>query len=98
MKKRSNDQELFTVLQAILEGVNQLNSHKKEYLTIEEAAVIFGVSKSYIYKLTSGKKVNFYKPSGKVIFISRSEFEDHIKSGRVTSNDDIKDFVNKIKL
>ena len=41
--------------------------------SLSEAAIYLGFSKSFLYKLTSEKKIPFYKPNGKLLFFSRSE-------------------------
>ena len=40
----------------------------KKILCSKEAAEYLGVSTSFLYKLTSGGRITFYKPSGKLIY------------------------------
>lgn len=56
----------------------------KNVLTIDDAAVLTGMSKSHIYKLTCSRQIPFYKPSGKVLFFDREELEGWLKQNRVT--------------
>lgn len=39
----------------------------KEFISLDEAARFLGFKKSYLYKLTSTKKIPFYKYGGRVI-------------------------------
>lgn len=48
----------------------------KELLTIKEASVYLGIAKSYLYKLTSAKKIPHYKPNGKLVYFKRKKLYD----------------------
>jgi excisionase family DNA binding protein len=48
----------------------------KAVLTFEEAASYTGLSKSYLYKLTSTAKIPCYKPQGKMIYFDRLELDN----------------------
>jgi excisionase family DNA binding protein len=55
-------------------------------LNIDQAVALLGYSKLYLYKLTSKKKVPYYKPNGGKIYFSRAEligFMKRIKSAAV---------------
>ena len=54
----------------------------KRILTFEEASEYSGISRSYLYKLTSAKKIPFYKPSGKLVFFLRTELENWLLQNR----------------
>ena len=45
----------------------------KEVLTFDEAAIYTGLSKSYLYKLTSGGAIPHYKPNGKMCYFNKAE-------------------------
>jgi excisionase family DNA binding protein len=62
---------------------------QKSVLTFDEAAKFTGLSKSYLYKLTSTQKVPHYKPMGKLCYFDRVELEAWIKSNRVSTIDEI---------
>ena len=55
----------------------------KDLITLNECANVLGLSRSYLYKLTSTNQIPFYKPMGKKIFFSLKEVEDWAKRGRV---------------
>ena len=62
----------------------------KPVLTSEEAARYMGVSMSYLYKLTMGRKVPHYKsPTGKMCYFNRSELEEWMQSNRVSTDVEI---------
>ena len=56
----------------------------KNVLTIDDAAVLTGMSKSHLYKLTCSKQIPFYRPNGKLLFFDRLELESWLKQNRVT--------------
>ena len=58
---------------------------KNDALTIDDVAVLTGMSKSHIYKLTCSKQIPFYRPSGKLIYFSRLELEGWLKQNRVNT-------------
>jgi len=62
----------------------------KEVLTFDEAANFTGLSKSYLYKLTSGQKIPFYKPTGKLCYFNRLELQAWLQQNRIATTDEIK--------
>lgn len=63
----------------------------KNVLTLEDVAVLTGLSKSHLYKMTCYKKIPHYKPNGKQIYFDRKEIEDWMKRNKVVSNDEIEE-------
>ena len=61
----------------------------KEILTIEEAAEFLSVSKSYLYKQTSAQRIPHYKPTGKRCYFRRSELEEWILAGGISTQEEI---------
>lgn len=61
----------------------------KDVLTFNEAAEYTGLSKSYLYKLTSSQRIPFYKPMGKCVFFNRLELEAFLQQNRVSTVDEI---------
>lgn len=61
----------------------------KVMLTTDEAAAYLGVSKSYIYRLTSRNEIPCYKPLGKMCYFDRSELEEWIRSNRAATDAEI---------
>ena len=62
----------------------------KDYFTVDEVADYLGVSKSKVYKMTSTHVIDYYKPSGKTIYISRSDLNDWICGTRIASDEEIR--------
>ncbi len=62
---------------------------QKEILTFDEASRYTGISKSWLYKLTSQKQIPHYKPSGKLCFFDRAELDSWIKQNRVSTTEEI---------
>ena len=62
---------------------------QKEVLNFDEACRFTGLGKSYMYKLTSGQRVPFYKPFGKMCFFSRVELENWLLQNPVKTIDEI---------
>ena len=57
----------------------------KDYLDVGEAAKYLGVSKAEIYYLTSKKKLPYFCPGGKKVYIYKQELNHYISSGHVES-------------
>lgn len=47
--------------------------HTKNVLSFEEASRFLNLSKSYLYKLTSGNLIPHYKPQGKRLYFEKTE-------------------------
>lgn len=62
---------------------------KKTVLNFDEAAEYTGLSKSFLYKLTSASKIPHFKPSGKNIFFDRTEIETWLKRNPIKTNEEI---------
>ena len=60
----------------------------KNVLTIEDVALLTGISKSHLYKLTCTKQIPFYKPNGKYVFFDRLEVENWLKQNRVITKEE----------
>lgn len=60
----------------------------KDVLTFDDVAVLTGLSKSYLYKLTSTHKIPYYKPNGKLVYFNREEIENWQLQNRVQPIDE----------
>lgn len=65
------------------------NLYRKRLLTIEQASMVSGVSKSYIQKLVASKKLSHSKPTGKLIFIHRRDLENFLSQNYIASHDEV---------
>lgn len=61
----------------------------KNVLCFDDVALLTGLSKSHLYKLTCAHKIPHYKPNGKQIYFDRIELESWMKQNRVTTTQEI---------
>lgn len=61
----------------------------KNVLCLEDVALLTGLSKSHLYKLTCSHQIPFYKPNGKQIYFDRMEVENWMKQNRVATTNEI---------
>lgn len=67
-----------------LEAIERMTTlAAKNVFTFEEAALITGLQKSYLYQLTSKHEIPFYKPNNKMLYFDRKELEEWMKRNRV---------------
>lgn len=57
----------------------------KNVLTLEDAALLTGLSKSHLYRLTCTHQIPYYKPNGKQIYFDRAELEAWMRQNRVAT-------------
>ncbi len=71
----------------IIEQLNRIERYSmiaaKSMLTIDEAAIFTGLSKSWLYKATCTHTLPHYKPNGKIIYFDRSELDAWMKQNRI---------------
>ena len=63
----------------------------KDVLTLEEAALFMGISKSSLYKMTHKHDLPFYRPNGKLIYFEKSELVKWMRQNRAMSDEEIKE-------
>lgn len=56
-----------------LDRLEKLLIGQKEVLTFDEASDYTGISRSYLYKLTSSGKIPHSKPNGKMLFFEKKK-------------------------
>ena len=59
-----------------LDRIERLLASQKKVLNFDDVCDYTGISKSYLYKLTSQKRIPFSKPNGKVIFFDKEELDN----------------------
>jgi excisionase family DNA binding protein len=72
-------------LEEISNYISQQVISQKTTMNLSEAATYAGVSKSYLYKLTSTRQIAFYRPASKLIFFKRTELDAWILQTRLAS-------------
>ena len=78
-------------LEELSQKISELSPSTKEILSFDEAVTYLAVSRSYLYKLTSGGEIPHYKPSGKLIFFKRSEINAWIFKNRISTKEETVD-------
>lgn len=61
----------------------------KEMFTPEEAAKYLGISLSHMYRLTSNNEITKYKPTGKLMYISKAELNQWMKQNEILSDQEL---------
>jgi len=56
----------------------------KRALSIDDACLLSGISKSHLYKLTCKHLIPHYKPNGKMVYFDKTELENWLLQNRVT--------------
>ena len=59
-----------------LDRLEKLLVGQKEVMTFEETCDYTGISRSYLYKLTSSGNIPHSKPNGKLIFFEKKKLND----------------------
>ena len=62
-------------LETRVQELEQMVFMNKNVLSFEEASRFLNLSKSYLYKLTSGNLIPHYKPQGKMLYFEKAELE-----------------------
>ena len=73
----------------ILDRLNKIERYTllaaKNVLCLDDVAMLTGLSKSHLYKLTCSHQIPHYKPNGKQMYFDRMEIEGWMKQNRVIS-------------
>jgi excisionase family DNA binding protein len=67
-----NNHQIETDLSQIKGFISQQALAQKETMNLEEAAMYLGISTSYLYKLTSARKISFFRMGKKLIRFKKS--------------------------
>ena len=77
-----------------LQNIEELLLTQKTVLKLDEVILLTGLSKSYLYKLTSTGGIPCYKPQGKHIYFKKTEVEDWLLQNRKTTTIEIDEMAN----
>jgi excisionase family DNA binding protein len=93
------DSNLLPYIKEIILLLEKGRLAQKEILALQEACEYLQISPSFMYKLTSYRKIPFYVPNGKLIYFKRSELDNwtthHRFKASIEPQNDIEDLVNK---
>ena len=73
----------------LLMDIKLLLQQNKSILNANEACALLGISKNYLYRLTSQDKIKYYRPYGKLMFFDREELISSLKQNEVKSQNEI---------
>ncbi len=68
----------------------------KEVLTLEEAALFMGISRSTLYKMTHSSAIPFYRPNGKLIYFEKSELLAWMRTNRSMTEEEANEKAHEI--
>lgn len=77
-----------------LERIEKLLLGSKRVLTLDEASEYAGISRSYLYKLTSQGKIPHSKPNGKLIFFDMEKLNSWLLRNRRQSDSELEEQAN----
>ncbi len=83
-------------LQHRLQIVENVLFAGKEVLTLEEAAIFLGMTKSAMYKMTHKQVIPFYRPNGKMVYFEKSELLAWLRINRIASEAEITEASHKV--
>lgn len=61
----------------------------KDLLSAGEAAPMLDIGLSQLYRLTSERRIQYYKPADGRIYFKRSDLETYVLTGNVSTQDEI---------
>lgn len=72
-----------------LNRIEAASLSQKNVFTFDEACRFTGLSRSHLYKLTSGQRVPHSKPNGKLVYFDRLELEAWLLNNRINTTDEV---------
>jgi excisionase family DNA binding protein len=84
-----------TFVEMIIE-IRELLRNQKKTMTIDDVCYYTGYQKSYIYKLTSKRKIPYCK-KGKSLFFEKSRIDEWLTEDKVKTLEEIKSEANNQK-
>ena len=70
-------------LEMRVEELEQMLFLTKNVLSFDEASKFLNLSKSYMYKLTSGNLIPHYKPQGKMLYFEKADLEAWLRQNPI---------------
>lgn len=67
---------------------------EKEILSFKESIEFMDVSKSFLYKMTSEGKINFFKPNNGKIYFRKEDLENWMMQNEVKSITSLEESIN----
>ena len=82
-------------LEMRVEELEQMLFLTKNVLSFDEASKFLNLSKSYLYKLTSGNLIPHYKPQGKMLYFEKVELEEWLRQNPIKTQAQIEQEAQK---
>ena len=82
-------------LEKRVEELEQMLFLTKNVFSFDEASKFLNLSKSYLYKLTSGNLIHNYKPQGKMLFFELSDLEAWLRQNPIKTQAQIEQEAQK---
>jgi excisionase family DNA binding protein len=83
----------------IIEQLNRIERNSllaaKNVLTVEDVALLTGMSKSWIYQLTSSHQIPYHKPNNRLIYFDRKEIEEWMLQNRIGTTKEADEAANE---
>lgn len=79
-------------MKSIEERVSELEQMvfmAKNVFSFDEASKFLNLSKSYLYKLTSGNLIPHYKPQGKMLYFEKEQLEEWLRQNPIKTQSQI---------
>lgn len=71
---------------AVLRGIlEQPTEQTTDFITIQQAAKMLGITVNGVYRLTHLKKIPYYRPTGKRVYFKIEDINGYLSSNRVQS-------------
>lgn len=87
------EEKILQEIKSLKDQIESLSLSTRDILSMDEAMTYLQVSRSYLYKLTSGKLIPHYKPSGKLIYFRKCELDEWILKRRESSISEVSENV-----
>ena len=82
-------------LEMRVEELEQMLFLTKNVISFDEASKFLNLSKSYLYKLTSGNLIPHYKPQGKMLYFEKVELEAWLRQNPIKTQAQIEQEAQK---
>ncbi|ERP89013.1 hypothetical protein Q666_15160 [Marinobacter sp. ES-1] len=90
-KPGTSYEEIKRELRKLQTLLTRQHQSQKPIMSVDECSELLGLSVSYVYRLTSEKRIPHYKPHGKKVYFRRDEIIEWALSNRITPDGEITD-------
>lgn len=84
-----SNEEIRTKLENIEQLLTSQSLMNKSIFNIDEVSTYTGLSKLYLYKLTSKNGIPHYKPNGKNVYFKKEEVDNWLLRNRQSTNEEL---------